>query len=88
MQITQANPYRTKGQCYEVLAYVVQWLGPDRAIMNVDFSGTPYGLIAVDFPNSPSSKILKMLTIGEGAFSYTSSSGALMTIPRVRALGY
>jgi hypothetical protein len=87
MQIVRANPYRTNGQCYEMLAYVVQWLGPDRAIMNIDFSGTSYGLIAVDFPSPPSSKILKVLTIGEGAFSYTSTSGAFMTVPRVRVLG-
>jgi hypothetical protein len=81
-----SNPYKTSGQCYDVLAYVVQWLGPARALMNIDFSATSFGIIAVDFQSSPNRRIIKMLAIGEGAFSYTSAEGALMTVPRIRVL--
>ena len=40
------NPYKTTG-CYEVFGYVVQWLGPDQALISV---GIGPGLIKVDFP--------------------------------------
>jgi hypothetical protein len=81
-----SNPYKTTGQCYQMLAHVVQWLGPNAALMSIDFSDTSSASVLVDFPNSPSKRILQMLVVGEGAYNYTNTLGALMTVPRVRVV--
>jgi hypothetical protein len=80
------NPYTTKGRCYEVLAFVIQWLGPTQALMSIDFSNSGYGLMLVDFREPQSSFIGRMLVISEGTYSYTSASGGWMTVPHVRVL--
>lgn len=81
-----SNPYNTTGKCYEVLAHVVQWFGPTHALMNMDFSNSPSFLMMVDFPKSPNRRILQILAIGEGAYSYTSVGGVSMTVPRIHVL--
>ncbi len=80
-----SNPYKTTGKCYQVLARVVQWLGPRHALMRV-VGFSPGYLVLVDFPRSPSRQVLQLLAIGEGAYSYTGVLGVIVTVPRIRVL--
>ncbi|MBE3602965.1 hypothetical protein IMX07_04950 [bacterium] len=78
---TFRNPYKTTGKCYQVVARVVQWLGPRHALMDVMNTAfiSPRHLALVDFTRSPSTEVLhlraigigNLLAIGEGAYSYT-----------------
>jgi hypothetical protein len=81
-----SNPYKTKGRCYQLLAHVVQWLGPNAALMNIDFSGSSRFSVMVDFPNSPDKSILQLVAVGEGAYTYANTLGALITVPGVRVV--
>ena len=49
LDVLGGNPYTNSDKCYQLLAFVVQWLGPTSALMNIDFSNTPALLIKVDF---------------------------------------
>lgn len=80
-QLLIGNPYGTTGHCYAVSGIVAQWLGPDRALVNASA-----GLVLVDFPKPPAGRIVQIVGRGEGAFTYTSTDGALTTVPRLRAL--
>ena len=80
-QLLIGNPYGTTGHCYAISGIVAQWLGPDRALVNASA-----GLVLVDFPKPPAGRIVQIVGRGEGAFTYTSSDGALTTVPRLRAL--
>jgi hypothetical protein len=86
LDVLGGNPYTNSDKCYQLLAFVVQWLGPTSALMNIDFSNTSAGLIKVDFSKPPSHKIMQMDLIGTGAFSYEAVDGAAMTIPSFKVI--
>ena len=80
LELLTASPYATDGVCY-VIAFgeVSQWLGPSSALVG--------GKILVMFNEPPASTFVRnVLVKGEGAFNYTSVTGALTTVPRVQVI--
>ena len=80
LQLLYASPYATTGRCYIIsFGEVSQWLGPNTALVG--------GKVLVEFRTSASSNIIRNLLVqGQGAYTYTSVTGALTTVPRVRMM--
>jgi hypothetical protein len=80
LELLTASPYVTDGVCY-VIAFgeVSQWLGPSSALVA--------GKILVIFNEPPATTFVRNLLVkGEGAFNYTSVTGALTTVQRVQVI--
>ena len=79
------SPYTNVGKCYVISGTVVQWLGPSAAMLGGHMF-QPF-LFLVEFNSPPSDiRVGNLLVKGEGAYSYTSASGAAETVPRLRVL--
>jgi hypothetical protein len=80
LELLTASPYATDGVCYVItFGEVSQWLGPSSALVG--------GKILVMFKEPPTSTFVRNLFVkGEGAFNYTSVTGALTTVPRVQVI--
>jgi hypothetical protein len=79
-ELLNASPYATKDHCYVIsFGEVSQWLGPQNALIG--------GRLLVEFRSPPSSNSIQDLLVeGVGAYTYTSVTGAYMTVPHVLVL--
>jgi len=83
VELAYMSPFATTGKCFNLYPVVVQqWLTSKTALANVG------GLSAlVEFKIAPTSAITGGTFLGMGAYQYSSASGVLETVARLKWLG-
>jgi len=83
VELAYMSPFATKGKCFNLYPVIVrQWLTSRTALAGVG------GLSAlVEFNIAPTSAISGGTFLGMGAYQYSSASGSLETVARLKWLG-
>lgn len=91
-ELMQANPYATKGKCYDLDSiWCFQLLGRYSGLYNLTGDSANPFLIRLHFPtwaDAPNKgTVFGALLVGKGAVQYTSSAGVLQTVPSFEVVG-